>query len=215
MGCTSGVMKFVLNMMNVLLALFGLALIALAALSFNTAPKVYIYYLFVVGAVNFIAAMLGCCGICQEDVCLTTTYAILIALSLASQIVGKIYASDSNAIKEFAAKDVEKTWLEEIKLPGAMNDTQQTYHCCGKIGPDDYFSIGRRAYPASCYPKMVYNQTALWTTGCIKAAEYEFTSIFTYSSSGEWGNLIVTAVMLLFAIYLVIRFRSKQRRYDY
>ncbi|XP_014102762.1 protein late bloomer [Bactrocera oleae] len=215
MGCTSGVMKCLLNIMNVLMAIFGLLLIALGALSFNTAPKVYIYYLFIVGGINFIAAMLGCCGICQEDVCLTTTYAIVIALSLVSQIVGKIYASDSAAIKEFATKDVEKTWLEEIKMPGAMNNTQQTYHCCGKISPNDYFSIGRSAYPASCYPKMIVNQTALWNAGCVQAAEDEFLSIFNYSSSGEWGNLIVTGVMLLFAIYLVIRFRSKQRRYDY
>ncbi|CAD7015427.1 protein late bloomer [Ceratitis capitata] len=215
MGCTSGVMKCILNILNVVMAIFGLLLIALAVLSFNTAPKVYIYYLFIVGGVNFVAAMLGCCGICQEDVCLTMTYAIIIALSLVSQIVGKYYASDSGAIKEFATKDVEKTWLEEIKLPGAMNNTQQTYHCCGKINPQDYYAIGRAAYPASCYPQMIVNQTALWNKGCIQAAEEQFLNIFNYSSSGEWGNLVFTAVMLLFAIYLVVRFRSKQRRYDY
>ncbi|XP_017460737.1 PREDICTED: uncharacterized protein LOC108354054, partial [Rhagoletis zephyria] len=91
----------------------------------------------------------------------------------------------------------------------------EQYHCCGKLSPDDYFSIGRLTYPNSCYPSMIVNQTALWHTGCIKAAEDEFTSIFNYSSGGEWGNLVFTGVMLLFAIYLVIRFRSKQRRYDY
>lgn len=60
-------------------------------------------------------------------------YAIVIALSLASQIVGKIYASDLAAIKQLATKDVEKTWLEEIKSPGAMNNTQQTVSLWGRV----------------------------------------------------------------------------------
>ncbi|KAL9917462.1 protein late bloomer [Glossina fuscipes] len=206
MGCPSGAMKCVLNAMNAVLAVLGILMIALATVSLQTAPPAYVIYLYVLGSVNFFAAMLGCCGICREHFWMTATYTVIILASLVSQIIRKAYAFDSDAIKEFATADVERTWLNEIQNPGAMDKTQETYKCCGKIGPNDYANINR-PYPASCYRKMT---TSPYEIGCIAAAQKKFLEIFNYSSNSAWGNLAYTAIIFAFAFYLVMRFRRKQ-----
>lgn len=51
----------------------GILVIALATVSLQTAPPAYVIYLYVLGSVNFFAAMLGCCGICREHFWMTAT----------------------------------------------------------------------------------------------------------------------------------------------
>ncbi|KAM7345270.1 tetraspanin 42Ek isoform 1-T2 [Cochliomyia hominivorax] len=215
MGCTSGIMKCVLNILNSFMAIGGILLIILATVTLKTAPPNYVMYMYIVGGVNLCAALLGCCGICHEHVCMTATYALICLATLIAQICSKVYSFDYEApIKKFAREDVEKTWEKELKTPGAMDNTQQTYGCCGKIGPTDY-TVNLRSIPKSCYLNEVVEMKNIYTTGCIKAAEQKYVEIFGYASSGEWFVLAVSAVMFIFAVYLVIRFRSKQRHYNY
>lgn len=47
--------------------------------------------------------------------------------TLIAQICSKVYSFDYEApIRKFAREDVEKTWIKELKTPGAMDLTQQT-----------------------------------------------------------------------------------------
>jgi len=215
MGCTSGLMKCGLNIINSIYAIFAIALIVLGCFLVDTAPQSYVIYVFVVASIIFITSMLGCCGICKEHVCMTTAYACILLASLVFQIVGRYYTLDSEAIRKFASDEVERTWLEEIRSPGAMNKTQQTFHCCGKIGPNDYYGINRQSFPLSCYPNQKYNVTALFHTGCIVAAQDNFTYFFNYASAASWGSIAFCAVLVLCAFYLVARFRKRQERYNY
>lgn len=48
-------------------------IIGIATMSLSQAPTAYIIYLYVIGVVLFASSIIGCCGICQESVCMTTT----------------------------------------------------------------------------------------------------------------------------------------------
>jgi len=215
MGCASGTMKCVLNIINIINALLGILLVVLASFIVHSAPQVYVIYLFIVGGIILLTSFLGCCGICKENVCMTTTYACILLGVLVLQIIGKFYPIDDSAIRKIAADDVQKTWMQEIEHPGAMNNTQQTYHCCGKDRPEDYYSIQRPSFPASCYPDNIVNKTALYNTGCVTAAGDNFVTFFNYAANSTWGTLAWTAAVVVFAFYLVHRFRQRQQRYNY
>lgn len=48
-------------------------MIAIATIALSKAPLLYIAFLYGLGGLIFVSAILGCCGICQENVCLTVT----------------------------------------------------------------------------------------------------------------------------------------------
>ncbi|TMW39662.1 hypothetical protein DOY81_015258, partial [Sarcophaga bullata] len=105
----------------------GILLIVLATLILKTAPQNYVIYMYIIGGVNLGAAMLGCCGICNEHVCMTATYALICLAPLVAQICYKVFSFDyEEIIRKFARDDVNKTWQKEVQTPGAMDNTQQT-----------------------------------------------------------------------------------------
>ena len=57
----------------VYLQISGILLIVLATLILKSAPQNYVIYMYIIGGVNLGAALLGCCGICHEHVCMTAT----------------------------------------------------------------------------------------------------------------------------------------------
>ncbi|XP_075166115.1 tetraspanin 42Ek isoform X2 [Haematobia irritans] len=169
------------------------------------------------GSINLVAAILGCCGICHENVCMTATYAVFILCSLIGQIYNKIKPASADEIKKIIRESLQKVWSEEIKTPGAMDSTQKTLHCCGLDGPSDYLKIGRFVTPPSCFPQDTTTNisTSFFTTGCVAATEEKVFSLTKYQTSSEWGVIAVTGVLALFAIYLVFRFNNKNNRYRY
>ncbi|EDW01558.1 23 kDa integral membrane protein [Drosophila grimshawi] len=215
MGCTSGCFKCFLNVLNTVYALFGLLIIGLATLGLHQAPTAYIIYLYVIGGVLFASSIIGCCGICQESVCLTTTYGFLLLTLLVVQLLGLFGKKfDMDYIKRFAVDDVDANWNQEMVNPGAMDKIQRTYTCCGRNGPDDYASIGRETLPDSCYADGKTN-LPYYTTGCVKAAADEFLINFNYVNNSKWGSVAVTALLCFCTFYLVHRFRKERRRYTY
>ncbi|ALC41261.1 Tsp42Ek, partial [Drosophila busckii] len=215
MGCTSGCFKCFLNILNIVYALFGLLIIAVATLSLGQAPTAYIIYLYVIGGVLFASSIIGCCGICQESVCLTATYGFILLTLLVVQLFGLFGKSfDEDYIKQFAVQDVDAKWQAEMTHPGAMDKIQRTYECCGRNGPEDYQKIGRPTLPESCYPD---NKTYInsYTAGCVNAAADEFLKIFNYSQNSKLVSCVVTALLCFFTFYLVHRFRKERQRYSY
>ncbi|XP_034477754.1 23 kDa integral membrane protein [Drosophila innubila] len=215
MGCTSGCFKCFLNILNTVFALFGLLIISIATLSLQQAPTVYITYLYVIGGIVFVASIIGCCGICQESVCLTTTYGFILFALLIVQLLGLLGKNfDEDYIKQFAVEDVNAKWNLEVIKPGAMDKIQRTYECCGLNGPDDYVSIGRPTLPKSCYPE---EKTSIpfYATGCLSAAADEFLRFFNYANISKWGSFGITALLCFCSFYLARRFRRERLRYSY
>ncbi|KAH8300256.1 hypothetical protein KR044_012293 [Drosophila immigrans] len=152
MGCTSGCFKCFLNILNTVFALFGLMIIGIATLSLQQAPTVYITYLYVIGGIVFVASIIGCCGVCQESVCMTTTvseldkqivnrihkqmykclfsypqYGFILLALLVVQLLGLLGKNfDEDYIKQFAVEDVDAKWNLEVIKPGAMDKIQRT-----------------------------------------------------------------------------------------
>ncbi|XP_017865334.1 PREDICTED: protein late bloomer [Drosophila arizonae] len=215
MGCTSGCFKCFLNILNTVYAFFGLLIIGLATMSLSQAPTAYIIYLYVIGVVLFASSIIGCCGICQESVCMTTTYGFILLALLIVQLFGLFGNSfDEEYIKRFAVEDVDVKWKQEMVERGAMDKIQRTYECCGRNGPEDYVSIGRTTLPDSCYPDGKTN-IPYFTTGCVNAAADEFLRFFSYANNSKWGSFAITALLCFCTFYLVQRFRKERRRYTY
>ncbi|XP_059225115.1 23 kDa integral membrane protein [Stomoxys calcitrans] len=216
MGCTSTCMKCVLNLFNVILGLSGLVLIVFGVSLLQSANVAEIYVIIAMGGINLVAAILGCCGICHENVCMTATYAVFILCSLIGQIYNKIRPAKTDDFKRIIRESLQKVWNSEIKTPGAMDSTQISLKCCGLDGPGDYLKIGRYVPPPSCFPEDTTNiSNSYFTIGCIHATEDKVFTLSKYQTSSEWGVIAVTAVLAIFAIYLVFRFNNKNHRYRY
>lgn len=214
MGCGSGTVKCILNTINIFWGIISVLILLGAGLSIGSAPSFIIYLLFITGGVGLIGSILGCCGICQENVCMTIAYASLILATLILQVCCLVFSSKIEGVRKYADDDVNKYWDLEVKEKGAMDFLQETFECCGKNTPNDYLVINR-PFPDSCYPHQHVNSTTLYTTGCITKTEEGYVSVVNNLVSGSYGTIIFNVIILLFAIYLIMRFRRKQRNYNY
>ncbi|XP_016957996.1 23 kDa integral membrane protein [Drosophila biarmipes] len=215
MGCTSGCVKCFLNTLNTLNALSGLLLIAIATLALSKAPLAYIVFLYGLGGVIFVSAILGCCGICQENVCMTATYGCLLVGQLIFSLLGTFgFKFSDEYIKEFATEEVHLKWNEEQVAPGAMDVYQTLYECCGRDSPDDYVAIGRPHLPRSCYPEQ--NTLSIhYQDGCVQKTGESFITLFSFANDTNWISVIISVLMIIGAFYLVGRFRKQRIRYSY
>ncbi|KAH8304429.1 protein late bloomer [Drosophila kikkawai] len=215
MGCTSGCVKCFLNTLNTLYALLGLSLIAIATITLSKAPLAYIVFLYGLGGIIFVSSILGCCGICQESVCMTATYGFLLLGQLVISLLGIFgFKFSEEYIEKFATAEVQRQWDQELVEPGAMDLLQKVYQCCGRNSADDYVAIGRSTLPASCYP----DEDTLkphYLEGCVKKSAQSFVVLFNYSNDTNWIAVGITALMVIAAFYLVGRFRKQRIRYHY
>ncbi|XP_017001589.2 protein late bloomer [Drosophila takahashii] len=215
MGCTSGCVKCFLNALNTLNALSGLLLIAIATLALAKAPFVYIVFLYGLGGIIFVSAILGCCGICQESVCMTATYGFLLLGQLIISLLGIFgFKFSEEYIEKFAAEEVQRKWNEELVKPGAMDPYQEVYECCGRDSPDDYVAIGRQTLPTSCYPQGD-TQKIHYMAGCVQKSSQNYVALFSYANDTNWIAVGITVLMVIAAFYLVGRFRKQRIRYSY
>nr|XP_016940370.1 23 kDa integral membrane protein-like [Drosophila suzukii] len=215
MGCTTGCVKCFLNTLNTLNALSGLLLIAIATLALSKAPLAYIVFLYGLGGVIFVSAILGCCGICQENVCMTATYGFLLLSQLIISLLGIFgFKFSEEYIEKFAKEEVQIKWNEELVEPGAMDIYQELYECCGRDSPDDYVVIGRETLPSSCYPQG-NSQKIHYQDGCALKTSQNYVTLFSYANDSNWMAVVITVLMVFGAFYLVGRFRKQRIRYSY
>ncbi|XP_037715989.1 23 kDa integral membrane protein-like [Drosophila subpulchrella] len=213
MGCT-GCVKCFLITLNTLNALSGLLLIAIATFALSKAPLAYIEFLYGLGGVIFVSAILGCCGICRENVCMTATYGFLLLGQLIISLLSIFYIESLwEYIEELTKKDVPNKWNEEMVEPGAMDTYQTLYECCGRDSPDDYV-IGRKTLPSSCYPQGD-TQGIPYQDGCALTTSKIFLNHLSTATGIYLYELAIIVPMVLGAIYLVIRFRKQRTRYSY
>ncbi|XP_043655424.1 protein late bloomer [Drosophila teissieri] len=215
MGCTSGCVKCFLNTLNTLNALSGLSLIAIATLALSKAPLAYILFLYGLGGIIFVSAVLGCCGICMENVCMTATYGFLLLAQLIISLLGIFrFKFTEDYIEKFAAEEVQMKWDQELVEPGAMDIYQTVYECCGRDSPDDYVAIGRQTLPLSCYPQED-TQMPHYLAGCVQKSSENFVVLFSYAHDTNWIAVGITILMMISAFYLVGKFRKHRIRYGY
>ncbi|XP_013140503.1 PREDICTED: CD63 antigen-like isoform X1 [Papilio polytes] len=165
MGCGTSFVKYVLFFFNLVVALFGLAIIGIGvAVLMNwtvmkdelqshltVAPWLFI----VIGAVMFIIAFFGCCGAIRESHCMVVTYAIFLLVIIIVQVVlAVLMFTYADTMKEALVKSVNGVFDKRATDPAAntvFNNIQQQLECCGKSSPADYGVIaGVSDLPDSC-----------------------------------------------------------------
>ncbi|XP_047527645.1 CD63 antigen-like isoform X1 [Vanessa atalanta] len=164
MGCGTSFVKYVLFFFNLVVALFGLAVIGIGvAVLLNwsvikqelqghltVAPWVFI----IIGAVMFVIAFFGCCGAIRESHCMVVTYAIFLLVIIIVQVVlAVLMFTYADNIKEALVKSVNSLFDKRSIDPAAetvFNNLQEQLNCCGKNSASDYGLI----LPKSCCSRL-------------------------------------------------------------
>ncbi|XP_068629364.1 CD63 antigen-like isoform X2 [Battus philenor] len=237
MGCGTSFVKYVLFFFNLVVALFGLAIIGIGvAVLMNwtvlkdelkshltVAPWLFI----IIGAVMFIIAFFGCCGAIRESHCMVVTYAIFLLVIIIVQVVlAVLMFTYADTIKEGLVKGVNGIFDKRTTDPAVnavFNNIQTQFECCGKHSPADYGVIGVVTdLPESCCTRAtgvvgkILSKCTIAdanTMGCAdRAAELYQTWNKTIAGIAI-GVACVEVVGALFALCLANSIRNMDRRY--
>ncbi|XP_045785236.1 23 kDa integral membrane protein-like isoform X1 [Maniola jurtina] len=233
MGCGSSFVKYVLFFFNLVVALFGLAVIGVGVAvllkwsvltdllrgHLTVAPWVFI----VIGAIMFVIAFFGCCGAIRESHCMVVTYAIFLLVIIIAQVVlAVLMFTYGESIKNSLVQSVNALFDKRAHDPSVdvvFNNIEQQLNCCGKNGPFDY----GLALPKSCCPQMgvvgsTINQcTAIDANkdGCAAVVGNLYETWNKPIAGIAIGVACVEIVGALFALCLANSIRNMDRRSRY
>lgn len=166
MNCLANIVKYILYIFNIIFVICGILLIILGSLMIknigdfgdftdavntDTIPILII----VLGCIVFVVAFFGCCGAIRENVCCTTTYAVLMFILFVLQIalVVWIFVQRTEFLNTMG-EIVDKAWTKNDDSNGyPMNGLQMAFKCCGRFNSADYTSMGATV-PNSCCGSM-------------------------------------------------------------
>lgn len=232
MGCGTSFVKYVLFFFNLIVALFGLAVIGIGvAVLLNwavikdelqghltVAPWVFI----VIGAIMFIIAFFGCCGAIRESHCMTVTYAIFLLVIIIVQVVlAVLMFTYADNIKDALVTSVNKLFDKRSVDPAAatvFSNIEQQLECCGKYSATDYSVI----LPKSCCSRLSAVGKFLGDQCTLADANIVGCSVRVGNLYETWNKTIagvaigvacVEVVGALFALCLANSIRNMDRRY--
>ncbi|XP_045445659.1 CD63 antigen-like isoform X2 [Melitaea cinxia] len=232
MGCGTSFVKYVLFFFNLVVALFGLAVIGIGvAVLLNwavikeelqghltVAPWVFI----VIGAIMFIIAFFGCCGAIRESHCMVVTYAIFLLVIIIVQVVlAVLMFTYAENIKEALVKSVNSLFDKRAVDPAAdtlFNNLQEQLNCCGKNSASDYGVF----LPKSCCSQLSTVGKVLGDTCTLADANRIGCATRVADLYQTWNKTIagvaigvacVEVVGALFALCLANSIRNMDRRY--
>ncbi|CAG5108643.1 Oidioi.mRNA.OKI2018_I69.chr1.g3889.t1.cds [Oikopleura dioica] len=136
--------KWILNIMNLIFFILGLAMLGVGGYIYHqvnnfsdvasdTFQGIAIFIL-CLGAFIFLLSFFGYFGTLKENVCMTTTYSVILLvlflLELSAAIYGFVQKDEvSNSIKTFAF-DAMDSW-NETAIQNSWNTIQKSFDCCG------------------------------------------------------------------------------------
>ncbi|XP_051961880.1 CD63 antigen-like [Xyrauchen texanus] len=204
--------KYLLFFFNFIFWLCGLALIVLGILVYIGFRNVAVIkgsygpaiFIIVVGVIIFFIAFFGCCGACNENHCMITTFAVFLSLiiicEIAVAIVGYVFRGKLSAVldQNFKAAIAEYNTSEEIKK--AIDNLQKELKCCGANSSDDWvnFSISHNSVPDSCCK----NETRTCGIGAI----HDHNKIYINGCQSTVENLLNQSMLWIAVGALVIAF---------
>ncbi|CAH2217318.1 23 kDa integral membrane protein-like isoform X2 [Pararge aegeria] len=231
MGCGTSFVKYVLFFFNLVVALFGLAVIGVGVAvllkwsvltdilrgHLTVAPWVFI----VIGAIMFVIAFFGCCGAIRESHCMVVTYAIFLLVIIIAQVVlAVLMFTYGESIKNSLVQSVNALFDKRATDPSVnvvFNNIEEQLNCCGKNGPFDYGV----APPKSCCPHMgvvgsTINQCTVIDAnknGCAPVVGELYETWNKPIAGIAIGVACVEIVGALFALCLANSIRNMDRRY--
>ncbi|XP_021185263.1 23 kDa integral membrane protein isoform X2 [Helicoverpa armigera] len=236
MGCGTSFVKYVLFFFNLVVALFGLAVIGIGVAfllnwtvvkdelksHLTVAPWVFI----IIGAIMFVIAFFGCCGAIRESHCMVVTYAIfLLVIIIVQVVIGVLLLVYGESINQSIVKSVDALFDKRASAnvdkatDTVINNMQQQFACCGKNGPQDYgLSI---SLPDSCCSTTSTLGSIIGGRCTIEVAHRGCAGVISELYE-KWNKPIagiaigiacVELIGALFSLYLANSIRNMDRRY--
>jgi len=176
-NCCGSIIKYILFILNLLVALSGLALIGLGAYVQIEDKTFYEFlsngyintpiFLIIIGVVIFVIAFFGCCGAVCENKCMISTYALVIFFILIAEIGAGVAAYLLRADLRDAMKNTMTNYgkVDHEEITSTWDHVQQKLRCCGVQNstdwgmeiPDSCCSGGDVLNCAKDTPKMIFN----------------------------------------------------------
>ncbi|XP_075167043.1 tetraspanin 42El [Haematobia irritans] len=214
MGCATRTIKCVLLIFNTLWAIFGVLLLLLAGFGWDAMPQHYAIGFIALGCVILLTALFGCFGSVRESARSLWTYAVMLIVILVLTIVF-ICMNTRDVFKNYAIEEVNGLWEKEKISPGAMDQKQIVYECCGRKGPDDYLLMGRITPPSCCKDSNCINPLNIYMDGCLAKIEQAFSNESLTTQISEWVLLGLNIVVLAMSLLLAIHYTNQRRRFNY
>lgn len=173
LGCGYKCLQCLLIIFNCGAFICGLGLIVVGALGLHSVVNHWseiepplqslIIFIIALGCFLFVLGALGMFGACMKNVCLLTTYCILLSILMVAEIAAGIFAIvEKPKVKKHitsALKKLVDKYRNDEHVRKVFDEIQQKLHCCGADSPKDY---GENP-PTSCSKDGVQ-----FTEGCIK-----------------------------------------------
>ncbi len=179
-GCGGKCMKFLLIVINLIVALCGLGLIAtglvikfgvsdwipideVAALLDSQLLRSAVYIIIAAGGFVFLVSVCGCLGALCENKCLLVLYFLLLFIVFAAQIAAGIFAAlYTRQITSYLEKEGMEFLRDSYGLKNSTKNelgtnawdlVQNKLDCCGVTGPGDYAANNNVNNSVYSYPE--------------------------------------------------------------
>jgi len=153
-SCLGCINKTLLYILNLVLFLFGLAVVVIASIALSktsefgdlltegtfTLPIIVL----IVGIFILLLGFFGCCGAKKENSCMLYTYStVLLCLVIAQVTCGILLLVYKDSAEDFIKDGMDEAFNKynnpkDPKFTEALDNIQQELECCGTVGPDVY-----------------------------------------------------------------------------
>jgi len=139
--------------------------------------------LIVLGVIIMIIAFFGCCGAKMENVCMLTTFAVLLGAVVVCEVaacisVAVLRAQVSSAVRTNMQHTQDKYGAQDSLVTETWDHLQQEYKCCGVHNSSDWLESSYGRIPDSCckHPaedcaKDLLLTAPLFTSGCYSSLQ--------------------------------------------
>ncbi|CAI2722372.1 unnamed protein product [Schistosoma spindalis] len=160
LGCGYKCLQCLLIIFNCGAFICGLGLIVVGALGLHSVVNHWkdiepplqslIIFIIALGCFLFILGALGMFGACTKNVCLLTTYCILLSILIVAEIAAGIFAIvEKPKVKKHvteALREFVREYYKDKHVGKVLDEIQQKLQCCGADSPADYGGV----LPKSC-----------------------------------------------------------------
>ncbi|XP_054739626.1 protein late bloomer-like [Anastrepha obliqua] len=161
-----------------------------------------------------LSSFVGCLGAVNGSVRILCCFITMLIALIVSHI-WKLW--HYNEQKRMAATEglITAAWLTELVTPGAMNELQESYECCGEQSSLDYKKLNVKI-PLTCYRyqnglRSVYP----YDEGCLVALKRAYLTVYRYERLAHALLVGFESIGILVALLLICKLLTKSRRYNY
>ncbi|CAL8092853.1 unnamed protein product [Calicophoron daubneyi] len=198
LSCGYKCLQCILIVFNILVIISGIGLIIIGSLaevqlkSFteNTDRTLQGLVIFIItlGSAILLVGFFGFCGACMKNVCMLTTYSILLAVAaivlVVVGVIGLIMREEVHSVIAENLNAVYKEYYKSTQIKSAIDLIQRELKCCGPNGTWISGSI-----PDSCK-----SSSGIYTDGCIT----------NFNRFLKKNLAVVAACVFAFALLLII-----------